>query len=149
MFAQLTNSARQVLDDAQNEARKMNQQFVSTEHMALAVLARHGTLASRLLQSHRVDREAVRTDMLTVMPFSEQPPGERGALPLSPKAQRCLNHAIVLARNAHEAKLSTRLLLLALLDDSGGSLLSTLQQAGADVQGLLRDLQSKPPAQEE
>ena len=34
----LTDSARKVLDDAQAEARALNQEFVGTEHMLLAML---------------------------------------------------------------------------------------------------------------
>jgi hypothetical protein len=43
-----------------------------------------------------------------------------------------------------ESTVSTRLLLLALLDDARGSILQSLQSSGVDVEGLLKALAEKP-----
>jgi ATP-dependent Clp protease ATP-binding subunit ClpA len=67
-----------------------------------------------------------------------------GQLPLSPKAQRVLNSAIVMSRSLREPTVSTRLVMLALLDDSRTSTLRSMKESGIDVEGLLRALSEKP-----
>jgi ATP-dependent Clp protease ATP-binding subunit ClpC len=144
MQPQLTECVRRVLDQAQAEARALNQEFVGTEHMVLALLKSHGCQVSRVLNMQHVDREAVRSDMLAVMPYSETAPVVTGALPMSPKAQRVINSAIVLSRSMHEPKVSTRILLLALLEEKSTAFITALRQSGADVDGLIAALSEKP-----
>ena len=67
----LTDSARKVLEDAQQEARALSQEFVGTEHMLLAMLKCSNCQVSRQLRQHHVDREGVRAQLLSVMGFSE------------------------------------------------------------------------------
>lgn len=140
----LTDSARKVLDDAQKEARALNQEFVSTEHMLLALLTCSNCQVSRLLRQHHVDRDAVRASLLGVMDFSENAPGVTGALPMSPKAQRAINNAVVMARSLREPKVSTRVLMLSLMDEPKAPFLQGLRETGVDVEQLLRALAEKP-----
>jgi ATP-dependent Clp protease ATP-binding subunit ClpC len=140
----LTESVRKVLDEAQTEARHLNQEFVGTEHLILALLKSQGNHASRALRTQRVDKDGVRSDLLSVMPYSENAPVVSGSLPLSPKAQRAINSAIVMAGSLRESKVSTRVLLLALMDESGSAFVSALRQAGVDVEALLKALAAKP-----
>jgi ATP-dependent Clp protease ATP-binding subunit ClpC len=144
----LTESARKVLDESQVEARHLNQEFVGTEHLLLALLKGQGTHASRVLRAQHVDKDAVRSSLLSVMSYSENDPVVSGNLPLSPKAQRAVNAAIVMARSLRENKVSTRVLLLALMDEQGSAFISALRQAGADVESLLKALAAKPNDEE-
>jgi ATP-dependent Clp protease ATP-binding subunit ClpC len=144
----LTNSARKVLDDAQVEARHLNQEFVGTEHLLLALLKSSGTHASRALRAQHIDKDAVRSSLLSVMSYSENAPVVAGNLPLSPKAQRSINAAIVMASSLRESKVSTRVMLLALMDEQGSAFISALRQAGADVEALLKALAAKPGDEE-
>lgn len=140
----LSDSARKVLDQAQHEARALNQEFVGTEHLLLAMLQVSGTHAQRLLRQHHVDRDALRSQLLSVLPYTETPPVVTGNLPLSPKAQRALNSALVMSQSLREAKLSTRVLLLVLLDEPKTALLQSIRDTGVDVETLLLALAEKP-----
>jgi ATP-dependent Clp protease ATP-binding subunit ClpC len=140
----LTECARKVLDQAQAEARALNQEFVGTEHLLLALMKSQGCQASRIMRAQHIDRDAVRSDLLAVMPYSENTPVVTGALPMSPKAQRSINSAIVMSRSLREPKVSTRILTLALLEDQGTAFVSALKQSGADVDQLRRALAEKP-----
>lgn len=142
MLPALTESTRKVLDESQTEARKLNQDFVSAEHVLLAILESHGNQASRILRRHHVDAIALRTNMLAVMPYNETS-NVTGKLPMSPKAQKALNDAIVLSRGNHEPKVTTRHLLLALMDDPRAPFVQSLREFGVDVEALLRDLAQK------
>jgi ATP-dependent Clp protease ATP-binding subunit ClpC len=140
----LTDNARKVLDQAQAEARALNQEFVGTEHLLLAVLHVPGTQALRILRQQHVDKDALRSQLLSVMSYSDNAPVVTGPLPLSPKAQRVVNAALVMARSLREPKLSTRVLLLSLMDEQGTPFLKALRETGADVEQLLRILAEKP-----
>jgi ATP-dependent Clp protease ATP-binding subunit ClpC len=148
MQPQLTESARKVLDEAQVEARHLNQEFVGTEHLLLALLKSQGTHATRAMRAQHIDKEMVRSDLLAVMPYSENAPVVSGNLPLSPKAQRAINAAIVMARSLRESKVSTRVMLLALMDEQGSAFIAALRRAGADVEALLKALAAKPHDEE-
>lgn len=143
MHEHLSQTARQALEQAQHEARSLNQEFVGTEHLLLALLGRPGP-TTRLLRQHHVDADSLRSQIRSSMPFSEEAPIVTGALPLSPKAQRVINSAVVLARSLREKNVSTRLLLAAIFDDSRASILKSLKQSGVDIEGLLRALAEKP-----
>jgi ATP-dependent Clp protease ATP-binding subunit ClpC len=144
MHQPLTESARKVFDQSQAEARALNQEFVGTEHMLLAVLSVPGTQALRVLRRQHVDKDALRTQLLSVLPYSENSPNVTGGLPLSPKVQRVVNSALVMARSLREDKVSTRVLLLALMDEQGTPFLQALKSIGADVEALLQALAEKP-----
>jgi ATP-dependent Clp protease ATP-binding subunit ClpC len=144
MHQPLSSAAKAALEAAQHEARSLNQEFVGTEHLLLGVIAGTGTLATRLLRQYHVDRDALRTQIRSTLPFSENPPNVTGQLPLSPRAQRVINSALVMARSLRENVISSRLLLLALLDDARASILQSMQSGGVDVEGLLKALAEKP-----
>jgi len=140
----LSDGARKVLDQAQHEARGLRQEFVGTEHLFLGILQVSGTQAQRILRQHHVDREALRSQLLAVLPYSEADPVVTGNLPLSPKCQRAVQSALVMSRSLRENTLSTRVLLLALLDEPKTALIQAMRSAGIDVDALLRGLAEKP-----
>lgn len=140
----LSEGMRKLLDQSQQEARALNQEFVSTEHMMLGILQISGTHAQRILRSHHVDKDAVRSQLLSVLPYSDAAPVVTGNLPLSPKAQKTLNSALVMSRSLREPKLSTRVMLLALMDEPKTALIDALRNTGVDVDELLRALAVAP-----
>jgi ATP-dependent Clp protease ATP-binding subunit ClpC len=144
MHPALTESARHALDLAQNEARSLNQEFVGSEHLGLALLRTGGSLATRVLRAVHTDTEAVRSSLLSVLPFAEQAPVIAGPLPLSPRAQRLLNNAIVMSRSLREQKVSTRVLLISLLEDPSSPFVASLKEAGVDAVALAKALAEKP-----
>lgn len=148
MHQPLTEHARQVLDQAQHEARSLGQEFVGTEHVLLALLKSAGAHAVRILRQQHVDRDALATQLRSALSYSEEPPGVTGALPMSPKMQRALNSALVMSRSQREPKLSTRVLLLSLMEEQGTPFLAALRDTGVDVEQLLRALQEKPTDEE-
>ena len=148
MQPQLTESTRKVLDQAQAEARHLNQESVGTEHVLLAMLSCHGCHVSRVMRQHHVDRDAVRAQLLSVMAYSENPPVVTGQLPLSPKAQRVIQSAVVMSRSLRETKVSTRVLLLSLMDEPKTVFLQALRDTGVDVETMLRALAEKPAEDE-
>ncbi|HMO24706.1 MAG TPA: Clp protease N-terminal domain-containing protein [Tepidisphaeraceae bacterium] len=144
MLPQLTDAMKAVLQQAQADARHLNQEFVSIEHLLLALLHTEHTDVMRVLKSLRLDPELLRSEVAEFLPFSETPPSVSGDLPLSPKAQRLINSAVVKSRALREPKVSTRLLMLSIIDEGNSLLNEALRSAGTTTADLQVALGSKP-----
>src|SRR5690242_20336168 len=59
MFERFTADARQVVVDAQHEARQMHAGHIGTEHLLLALLAQPTTLTAAVLTRHGLTHDAV------------------------------------------------------------------------------------------
>jgi ATP-dependent Clp protease ATP-binding subunit ClpB len=55
----LSNAARSVLSRAEKEAAAMKDDFVSTEHLLLAIAEEHKSAAARLLKEHGITRDKI------------------------------------------------------------------------------------------
>src|SRR4051812_38571436 len=98
----LTDQLRQALDQAQQEARALNQDFVGTEHLLLGLLSSSSGDAEALagLKLAGVERDALRKRLTESLPRAAKPPGVTGDLPFSPNAQRAINAAVVKAQSS-------------------------------------------------
>src|SRR5271170_6956270 len=119
MMEHLSESASRALDAAQFQARDLNQDFVGTEHLLLGVLSDDQSDACKTLARCKVDVAKLVQSLLAMLPKGERPPVVAGPLPLSPKAKHILDAALVAAGAGRVGRVPTRLLLLALLDESG------------------------------
>src|SRR5262245_29588685 len=111
MNPSLTETLSQVFSAAQQEARQLNQDFVGTEHLAMALLDRDDTEAGRVLEQMNVQAGYIRNALAHTLPAGKEPPIVTGQLPMSPKVQRLISNAAVTAQASGREKISTRLLL--------------------------------------
>ena len=151
MRESFTDTLRAALDGAQRAARDLNQDFVGTEHLMLGLLAGDGAAggeAGRALRAAHAAPAVVRSALLAEVPRGASPPVVHGDLPLSPKAQRAINGAIVKAQSAHDRRVSTRFLLLSLLDELPPAVRAAVDRAGCDVHTLESKLAERPVAGE-
>jgi len=139
MREQFTDSLRRALEIAQAEARRLNQEFVGSEHLLLGLLACETCTASRIIEQ-QVDRTCLHDTLLKALPRSQEDPVVTGQLPLSPKSQRLINEAIVKARALRQPRVSTRFLLIAILDEPNTISREVFRDAGADLDQLQRKL---------
>lgn len=138
-----TETLTAVFAGAQDEARRLNQDFVGTEHLALALLDQDRSEAVRILAQMNVQSGYVRNEIQHVLPAGKEPPVVTGRLPMSPKSQRLLTNAIVAARAAGSAKVSTRYLLAALIEESQGVVCESFRRAGANNSELVKALRER------
>jgi ATP-dependent Clp protease ATP-binding subunit ClpC len=136
----LTDHLRRALAEAQQEARRLNQEFVGTEHLLLGLLSVGDTEALAGLTLAGVERDALRTRLTESLPHGAQPPVVTGDLPLSPNAQRAINAALVTAQSTGASHVSTRMLLVALLDECQTLVRPAMRAVGADLDHLHRVL---------
>jgi ATP-dependent Clp protease ATP-binding subunit ClpC len=144
MHAAFTATLRQAINHAQQQARQLNQEFVGSEHLMLGLLATDPCEAVRALSRQDLNPRQLHSALLAKLRHGKQPPVISGDLPLSPKAQRIINIAIVMAQSMRQPAISTRMLLLALLDESDTLLTQVLRDGGADSDSLASQLSAKP-----
>ena len=144
----ITATLRQVFQSAQEEARAHNQEFVGTEHLFLGLIRCQECEAEHVLREQELEPSQLRAVVQRGLPRGSEPPVIMGDLPLSPKAQRVINGAIVKAQALREAKISTRYLLLSLLDDPETLVREAIDDGGGDVNQLRQALVETPEDEE-
>ena len=142
-----TDTLRSTLAAAQAAARAHNQDFVGTEHLMLGLLAGDGE-AVRTLRGSHADPERLSAQVDDGLPRGAEPPVVHGDLPLSPKAQRVIHGALVKAQSLREPRVSTRLLLLSLLDAAPAAVAVALDACGVDTDTLVSKLAERPAVSE-
>ena len=132
----MTEQLRIALEAAQTQARELNQDFVGTEHLLLGMLgANHvsdgESEAVRALRKNEISLDELRQALVGALPRGTEPPVVTGNLPFSPRAKRAVNSALASAQATREPRVSTRLLMVALLDDPESELRAALRACGA------------------
>ena len=140
MREEFTSQLRVALDQAQDEARGLNQDFVSTEHLLLGLLRTDDSEAVAGLKLAGVDPGELRRHLTDALPRGAESPGVTGHLPLSPKARRAVNAALVRAQAAGSPRISSRLLLVSLLEECETASRSAMREVGTDIDHLQRVL---------
>jgi ATP-dependent Clp protease ATP-binding subunit ClpC len=137
----MTEQLRLALETAQAQARQLNNDFVGTEHLLLGLLAANHASdgeseAVRALRRSEISLEELRESLVKALPRHAESPVVAGQLPHSPNAKRAVNAAIVGAQAMHEPRVSTRLMLRALLEDPESEIRASLRACGADLDRL-------------
>jgi ATP-dependent Clp protease ATP-binding subunit ClpC len=143
MLPPATETLHRILQSAQDEARKCNQEFVGVEHLALALLDDDNCEAVRILQQMNLSTGSVRNELNHVLPGAKEPPIIAGNLPLSPKVQRLINNAVVLAQAGGKEALASRHVLAAMLAEASGIICESFRRNGGDASELVRALRER------
>ena len=138
-----TQTLSKIFAAAQDEARRLNQDFVGTEHLALALLDDDNSEAVRVVSQMNVQSGYVRNSLAHALPAGKEPPVVTGTLPMSPKAQRMVTHSLVAAQAAGKSELSSRFLLASLLEEATGVVCESFRRSGADTAELIRELRNR------
>ena len=137
-----TETLSGALLDADEQARRHGQDFVGTEHLLLGILTAKEGEAFKALQVE-TDIEQLLPNLTRALPKGTEPVLVTGRLPLSPKAQRVVNTAASAAQAAAQTAVSTRFLLLALIEEAESTIGQIIADSGADLDEL-RGLLSRP-----
>src|SRR5437763_1827019 len=113
MREEFSETLRYSMSRAGEEARALNQEFVSTEHLLLGLLVAENSEVCTALDRHEISAEKVARTIRSTLPKSAEDPVVTGKLPLSPKAQRLVTDSIVLAQREQQPRVSTRYLMQA------------------------------------
>src|SRR5690348_3639904 len=151
MFERFSDRARRVVVLAQEEARKLNHNYIGTEHILLGLIHEGEGVAAKALESLGISLEAVRQLVEEIIGQGQQPPS--GHIPFTPRAKKVLELSLREALQLGHNYIGTEHILLGLIREGEGVAAQVLVKLGADLNRvrqqviqLLHGYQGKEPA---
>ena len=129
-----TDRVRWVLQAAREEAARLRNGFVGTEHLLLALVRDRGGVAQRVLLSFQADLEGIRRAVESKIKQGESAIAEGQDLPYTSPAKRVLELAMSEARELNHRYVGTEHLLLGLLREEKGIAAQVLTAAGVTLE---------------
>jgi hypothetical protein len=118
MFERFTEPARQVIVQAQEEARTLKHSYIGTEHVLLGLLREQEGLAARVLESLEVTADRVRALVVRIVGSGEEVTS--GQIPFTPRAKKVLELSLREALSLGHNHIGTEHILLALVRENEG-----------------------------
>ncbi len=123
-----TVRARHVVTAAQEEARRLDHDFVGTEHILLGLLREGEGIAARALQSLGITLPVARQQVEEIIGWGEQTP--TGHIPFTPRAKKVLELSLREAMRLDHLYVGTEHILLGLLREGDGVAVNVLAKLG-------------------
>lgn len=137
MFNRFTERAKKVIFLAREEARRLDHDYLGTEHILLGLIREGEGIGAAALQNLAIDLAQVRAEV-------EKAVGRGGGtlflgqIPFTPRAKKVLELAVTEARNLGHNYIGTEHLLLGLIREAEGVAAQILTSLGADL-GKVRE----------
>ena len=130
MFEKFTDKARKVLIYAQEEARKLEQAYVGTEHLLLGLIREEDGMASQVLRHYGVTYDDALAQIQSIIENEET--AAAGHIPFTPRAKRVLEGSFREALQLGQNYISTEHLLLGIIREGNGVAMQALAQMNVD-----------------
>ncbi|MFN2115726.1 MAG: ATP-dependent Clp protease ATP-binding subunit [Anaerolineae bacterium] len=128
-----TERARRVLMLAQEEAKRLNDSYIGTEHLLLGLVQEERGVAARVLRDMGVNSVQVRRLIEESSRRTGQQQVRGEAAGLTPRTKRVIERAVDEARRMNHNYIGTEHLLLGLVGEGGGLALEVLRDIGVDL----------------
>ena len=125
----LAANARQSLESAREEARRLGHDYIGTEHVLLGMLESAAGSLAAVLQNRGLDREALRREIERLVPLLP-PRAIPAGFPFTPRARRALRLAGREAKRLKRPVIGAEHLLLGLLREGSGVAAQALKNLG-------------------
>ena len=154
MNVRFTDRARKVMELANQEARRLQHEYIGTEHILLGLIQEGSGVAAHALKNLNVELAEVRrqVEMIVVAPGQWS---VSGRLPETPRAKKVIEYAIEEADNLHHGYVGTEHILLGLIREEEGvagqvliNMHLSLKSVRAEVLRLLGASCDRPPLSE-
>lgn len=136
-WERFTQRARRVLSLAQEEAERLNHNYIGSEHVLIGLLREEGGVAGRVLRELGLDAVRVQAmvERLSGGPGTRTPFTK---IELSPSTKRVLELAVEEARRMGQHYISTEHLLLGLARQNEGLAIDVLRKFGISAEQIRR-----------
>jgi len=131
-----TQRARRVLSLAQEEAERLQHNYIGTEHLLLGLMREEGGVAGRVLRELGLEQRRVEELVERLTRASTRTPSAQ--LDLSPGTKRVLELAVDEARRMGHHYIGTEHLLLGLVRQSEGVAIEVLKRLGVSPEEVRR-----------
>jgi predicted ArsR family transcriptional regulator len=131
MFERFTDRARRVVVLAQEEARRLDHDYIGTEHILLGLISEGEGVAARALKSLGISLDAVRQQVEEIIGRGQQEPP--GHIPFTPRAKKVLELSLRESQQFGHNYIGTEHILLGLIREGNGVAAQVLVKLGADL----------------
>jgi len=138
MWQRFTERARRVVFFAQEEAGRLGENYVSTEHLLLGLLRETDSVAARLLERMGVGLSRLRAEIERQLAKGEGKMAHE--MQLTPRAKRVIDLAYDEARQLNNNYIGTEHLLLGLIREGEGLAGRVLSKFGVDLERTRREV---------
>jgi ATP-dependent Clp protease ATP-binding subunit ClpC len=128
MFERFTNKARHVIVLAQEEARRLNHNYIGTEHILLGLVAESDGLAFRALSGFGLTLDGTRDEVQAIIKRGVKELS--GHIPFTPRAKKTLELSLREAVALHHNYIGTEHILLGVIREGDGVGAQILRQHG-------------------
>jgi Clp amino terminal domain, pathogenicity island component len=136
IWQRFTERARRVVFFAQEEAARLGENYVGTEHLLLGLVRENDSVAAQVLDRMGISGESVRGAVLRQVTRGSGNLGQD--MQLTPRAKRVIDLAYEQARQLKNNYIGTEHLLLGLIGEEGGLAGRVLRELGADLKRARR-----------
>ncbi len=130
-FDRFTKRARRVLTLAQEEAQRLNHNYIGTEHLLLGLVREENGVAVRVLKELNVDLKQIRERVERTVGRGQR--AMYGKLSLTPRTKRVIEMAVDEARRLGHHYIGTEHLLLGLIREGEGVAVDVLRSLGVSL----------------
>jgi ATP-dependent Clp protease ATP-binding subunit ClpA len=131
VFERFTDRARRVVVLAQEEARRLNHNYIGTEHILLGLSSEGEGIAAKALESLGISLRAVRSQVEEIIGQGRAAP--TGHIPFTPRAKKVLELSLREALNLGHNYIGTEHILLGVIREGEGVAAQVLVTLGADL----------------
>ncbi|HLI47788.1 MAG TPA: ATP-dependent Clp protease ATP-binding subunit [Chthonomonas sp.] len=140
MWQRFTERARRVVFFAQEEAGRLGENYVSTEHLLLGLVRESDSVAARILERMGVSLGRIRSEIERQVSHGDGRPTQD--MQLTPRAKRVIDLAYDEARQLNNNYIGTEHLLLGLIREGEGLAGRVLAKLGVDLERTRREVQA-------
>ena len=134
MFEKFTEGAIKVIMLSQEEARRMGHNFVGTEQLLLGVIGQRHGIGARALKKLKVTLKKARKEI--ELYIGRGTGFVASEIPFTPRAKRVLEMAVHESKDLGQNFVGTEHILLALIAESDGVAMRTLDKLNVDIHKL-------------
>ena len=138
MFERFTDRARRVVVLAQEEARRLDHNYMGTEHILLGLIDEGEGVSLKALEALDVSLRALREQLEEIVGRGASTPS--GHIPFTPRAKKVLELSLREALELGHNYIGTEHILLGLLREGDGVAAELLVKLGADLAGVRRQV---------
>lgn len=134
MFGRFTERARKVLSLAEQEAIKLNHNYVGTEHILLGLVKETEGIASKVLNKQGITEDEVVKKIESLIGEGKQEVS--GSIGLTPRCKKVLNLSMDEARRLGHNYIGTEHILLGLIREGEGVAVRILAELDGELKGI-------------
>jgi ATP-dependent Clp protease ATP-binding subunit ClpC len=139
MSNRFTDRVQRVIIIAQEEAKRLNHDYVGTEHILLGLIALGEGVAAKVLSNLGVDLRRVRTEVEKLVGTGDNIM-LLGEIPFTPRAKKVLELAVEEAQSMGHTYVGTEHLLLGLLREEEGIAARVLENLGVKINDVREEV---------